>query len=81
MSLRFACILLSGVVLLGPVWPAEAGQPATSVRQVRVSGVVRDEANAITLPGVPVEVMAAVRSSTPTWTAATCSTSPLAATS
>jgi hypothetical protein len=46
--------LLSGCVLLLVLTPTIA---AAQERSVRVTGVVRDEANAIALPGVPVEVV------------------------
>jgi TonB-dependent receptor len=49
-------LLLATVVVIAPAAALEAQQPAATVRRVRVTGVVRDEANAITLPGVPVEV-------------------------
>ncbi|MCC6989560.1 MAG: TonB-dependent receptor, partial [Acidobacteria bacterium] len=32
-------------------------RPAAAVRKVRVTGIVRDDGNAITLPGIPVEVV------------------------
>jgi hypothetical protein len=46
---------LGGALLIGAslLWSSSAG---AQDRTVRVSGVVRDQANAITLPGVPVEV-------------------------
>ncbi|MGE0360628.1 MAG: TonB-dependent receptor [Vicinamibacterales bacterium] len=47
--------LLAAAVVIAPAASLQA-QPAASVRKVRVTGVVRDDANAITLPGVPVEV-------------------------
>ena len=44
-------------VLAGVAAPAAAEQTsATQARKVRVTGVVKDESNNITLPGVPVEV-------------------------
>jgi outer membrane receptor protein involved in Fe transport len=60
MPLRFpARLLLSSVLLVGVAAPALAEQAAraASPQKVRVSGVVRDDSNAITLPGVPVEVV------------------------
>jgi TonB-dependent receptor len=45
------------VMLANLATPAMADQSAaTQVRKVRVTGVVKDESNNITLPGVPVEV-------------------------
>ena len=56
-------VFLATLVLLGPVATltanlavAQAVAPA-SAQTVRVTGVVRDETNAIALPGVPVEVV------------------------
>jgi outer membrane receptor protein involved in Fe transport len=61
MQLRFpARIALSSVLLFGPaaLAVAEQGPQVTNSQQkVRVVGIVRDEANAITLPGIPVEVV------------------------
>jgi outer membrane receptor protein involved in Fe transport len=59
MSLPVACVaVLSSLLLSVPAVPAVAGQQAqVSVRKVRVTGVVRDEFNNITLPGVPIEVV------------------------
>ena len=60
MSLRIVCVaLISGWLSIAPSASAAAEQPQSSatVRKVRVTGVVRDEFNAITLPGVPVEVV------------------------
>ena len=52
---------LSGLIAFGvPVGAAEqTAKPAASAAQqtVRVTGVVRDESNNITLPGIPVEVV------------------------
>ena len=62
-------LAVSVAMTLPPAVAAAEGQ-----QRVRVSGVVRDEANAITLPGLPVEVVGTDRPSTPTSTAATCST-------
>lgn len=60
MSLRFpARILLSSLLFAGvalPIYAQEAAR-ATSSQKVRVTGAVRDESNAITLPGIPVEVV------------------------
>ena len=43
-----------------PAWAEQAAR-AASAQNVRVTGVVRDESNAITLPGIPVEVVGADR--------------------
>ncbi|MGD9904943.1 MAG: outer membrane beta-barrel protein [Vicinamibacterales bacterium] len=58
MNVRFLSVAVLAVALqTAPAEPAQA-QPAAaaSARKVRVTGVVRDEANAISLPGIPVEV-------------------------
>ena len=61
MQVRFPTRLaLSGVLMLGvalPALAAQAARPSASPQQVRITGVVRDESNAITLPGyaVPLE--------------------------
>jgi len=59
MSLRSRAIsaLLVSALGLPATMAAQAQQPArsSSVQTVRVTGVVRDEVNGITLPGVPVE--------------------------
>lgn len=60
MSLRtISAALLSSWLLLGGAVPVVAGQAsqASAIRKIHVTGVVRDEFNAITLPGVPVEVV------------------------
>jgi hypothetical protein len=50
--------LLSGLLLGVPVSSATAEQAAqATARKVRVTGIVRDDSNNITLPGVPVEVV------------------------
>ena len=50
--------LLLGLTLLTASFPAMAQDTSTaSSRATRVVGVVRDETNAIALPGVPVEVV------------------------
>lgn len=58
MNLRTVSVaVLSGWLLTSaavPVW-AEQAPPSATARKVRVTGVVRDDANNITLPGVPVE--------------------------
>jgi TonB-dependent receptor len=59
MNLRYQGRLWIFVLLLaGYAAPvvAEQATSATQARKVRVTGVVRDESNNITLPGVPVEV-------------------------
>ena len=59
MQLRhFGRLLLLTVALAGLAAPAIAEQAASGdqARKVRVTGVVRDESNNITLPGLPVEV-------------------------
>jgi TonB-dependent receptor len=51
-------LALSGLLVLGMAAPAPAEQAAAGgAQRVRVTGQVRDESNAITLPGVPVEVI------------------------
>ncbi len=53
---------LAGLLVVGVVAPvvAQTARTAAAAQQkVRVTGVVRDESNAITLPGVPVEVVGA----------------------
>jgi hypothetical protein len=53
-------IVVSSVLLLAFAIPAlanEAARTTTSQQKVRVTGIVRDESNAITLPGIPVEVV------------------------
>ncbi len=59
MRVRATCAaVLSSLLLTLPAMPAVASQSAqASVRKVRVTGVVRDEFNNITLPGVPIEVV------------------------
>jgi outer membrane receptor protein involved in Fe transport len=59
--------LLSGLVLVPAAAPASAQEGAQVAaprdsrgqKMVRVAGVVRDETNAITLPGIPVQVIGA----------------------
>jgi TonB-dependent receptor len=50
------CLLLAGPATLAA---AEQASQASSTRKVRVTGIVRDESNNITLPGIPVEVAGA----------------------
>lgn len=61
MSLRISArVLLSSLLFFGGAATAVADQtvrPAGAEQKVRVTGVVRDEQNAITLPGLPVEVV------------------------
>jgi len=58
MNVRHVRVTLLVAALLAPIaTPAMAEQtPTASTRKVRITGVVRDDSNAITLPGVPVEV-------------------------
>src|SRR5688500_19740598 len=61
MSLRFpARLLWASLLCVGVAAPIDA-QPAprTTSQTVRVTGAVRDDSNAITLPGIPVEVVGA----------------------
>jgi outer membrane receptor protein involved in Fe transport len=54
---RIVGLALAMAALTAPATSALAQtSAAASVRKVRVTGIVRDEANAITLPGIPVEV-------------------------
>ena len=58
MSLRiFSVAVLSGWMLTRAIVPvaAEPADQTGTVRRVRVTGVVRDDSNNITLPGIPVE--------------------------
>lgn len=59
MNVRTARIVLLVAALLGAASaaPAQAGQAAAAQRKIRVTGIVRDEANAITLPGIAVEIV------------------------
>ncbi len=50
------CLLLAGPATLAA---ADEASKASSGKKVRVTGIVKDEANNITLPGVPVEVAGA----------------------
>ncbi|HUE89393.1 MAG TPA: TonB-dependent receptor [Vicinamibacterales bacterium] len=54
--LVLSCVLMLGLAV--PAWAEQAAR-AASQQNVRVTGVVRDESNAITLPGIPVEVVGA----------------------
>ena len=59
MSLRtFSVAVLSGWLLTSAMVPVAAEQAAqtSTVRKVRVTGVVRDHSNNISLPGIPVAV-------------------------
>jgi hypothetical protein len=53
----FVCALGISVPVVAQDGAQVAPAPARPGQTVRVTGVVRDEANAITLPGVPVEVL------------------------
>jgi hypothetical protein len=59
MNVRFVRITVLAVALLAAVAAPVLAQtrPAAAARKVRVTGVVRDEGNAISLPGIPVEVV------------------------
>ncbi len=50
------CLLLANSAALAA---AEQASQATTARKVRVTGIVKDESNNITLPGIPVEVAGA----------------------
>jgi outer membrane receptor protein involved in Fe transport len=58
MNARITSLAVIVCLLIAPVVPiASAGQAAqATARKVRVTGVVKDDSNNITLPGVPVEV-------------------------
>jgi outer membrane receptor protein involved in Fe transport len=67
MQLRLAGrTILSSLLMIGVATPTLAQQTTrtttTSPQTVRVTGVVRDESNAITLPGIPVEVIGTAQS-------------------
>jgi hypothetical protein len=53
----FVCAFGISVPVMAQDGAQVAPAPARPGQTVRVTGVVRDEANAITLPGVPVEVL------------------------
>lgn len=60
MTVRFARAAVLSGLLLGVAWtsaPADAAGQTAAARKVRVTGIVRDEFNNITLPGVAVEVV------------------------
>jgi TonB-dependent receptor len=59
MSVRIARVAVLSGLLLGTAWTPVVAAPAeqATARRVRVTGIVRDESNNITLPGVPVEVV------------------------
>ncbi len=59
MNVRFVRITVLAAALLAAVAAPVLAQsrPAAAARKVRVTGVVRDEGNAISLPGIPVEVV------------------------
>ena len=55
-----ARVLLSSVLFLGAAAPTLAEPAAAALeaqQRIRVTGIVRDDANSITLPGLPVEVV------------------------
>ena len=55
-SARLIAVVATSLVMISPVYAQDA--PAgRSGQTVRVVGIVRDETNAIPLPGVPVEVL------------------------
>ena len=60
MSVRnLTAAMLTGLLMAASIVPLAADQDsqAATVRKVRVTGVVKDDSNNITLPGVPVEVI------------------------
>lgn len=58
MNVRFICTSVLVVALAAMPAPSAVAQtPAAATRKVRVTGTVRDEGNAITLPGIAVEVV------------------------
>jgi hypothetical protein len=59
MNVRFVRITVLAVALLAAVAAPVLAQsrPAAAARKVRVTGIVRDDGNAISLPGIPVEVV------------------------
>ncbi len=60
MTVRFARAAALSVLLLAVAWTPALAEPAAqaaAVRKVRVTGIVRDESNNITMPGVAVEVV------------------------
>ncbi|MDP3719667.1 MAG: TonB-dependent receptor [Acidobacteriota bacterium] len=61
MNRNVGAAALIGLLLSSPVALAAAEQAsqATTARKVRVTGIVKDESNNITLPGIPVEVAGA----------------------
>lgn len=52
---RFRLILIAPLIAI--LATSVSAQNADPSRTVRVTGIVRDEANAIPLPGIPVEVV------------------------
>jgi hypothetical protein len=59
-SMILACLLAPALAPAGSAFAQDGAQvaaPRPSTRTVRVTGVIRDETNAIALPGVPVEVV------------------------
>ncbi|MDP2055884.1 MAG: carboxypeptidase regulatory-like domain-containing protein, partial [Acidobacteriota bacterium] len=61
MNRNVGAAALIGLLLASPTALAAAEQTsqATTARKVRVTGIVKDESNNITLPGIPVEVAGA----------------------
>ncbi|MCC7034143.1 MAG: TonB-dependent receptor [Acidobacteria bacterium] len=60
MTVRFARAAALSGLLLGVAWTPAVAEPAAQAavaRKARVTGIVRDEFNNISLPGVPVEVV------------------------
>ncbi|MEZ5294167.1 MAG: TonB-dependent receptor [Vicinamibacterales bacterium] len=57
MNVRIASVVLLMAALLGIAAPSALAQAPAATRKVRVTGIVRDDANAISLPGIPVEVV------------------------
>jgi TonB-dependent receptor len=58
LSIKTGRLILAGLLLLPMAQSVHAGQaaPSAQARKVRVTGIVKDETNNITLPGVAVEV-------------------------
>ncbi len=56
--MRIVRVALLALAVLAAVAAPTLAQtrPAAATRKVRVTGIVRDDANAISLPGIPVEV-------------------------
>ena len=54
---RLSLLLICSLSAVRRPGSSGAGRVTAQVRKVRVTGVVRDESNNITLPGLPVEVV------------------------